>query len=268
MPELPEVEIIVRRIRKVFLGSVVSDIVLPSKRAISSMGKLRQRLVGQRLEDVLRRGKAMVLKIGQGFLIVHLRLNGQVCIVRDMPRYCIFGMLFEEKEYNLYICDFRGLAQVKWVEDIDEEEFIKGLGPDVLYDDLPFDYFYDRLKRNRGSIKTLLMDQRFISGIGNIYAVEALFRAGISPHRPASSLSREEAKRLHRAVKEVISLAVKRAAVPEKYLKDDSHSPAKKASWEFFVYGREGQECRVCGGKIKKMKIAGRGTYFCPNCQV
>ncbi len=268
MPELPEVEIIVRRIREVFLDSVVSDVVLPSKRGSFSMDQMRQRLIGQRLEDVLRRGKAIVLKIGQGFLIIHLRLNGQVCIVHNLPRHCIFGVLFEDKEYSLYVCDFRGLAQIKWVEDLDEDEFINGLGPDALYDELAFDYFYDRIKRNRGSIKTLLMDQRFISGIGNIYAVEALFRAGISPHRPASSLSRDEAKRLHKAVKEVISLAVKRAAVPEKYFKDDSRRPAKRASWEFFVYGRDGQECRVCGGKIKKTKIAGRGTYFCPNCQV
>ncbi len=270
MPELPEVEIIVRRLRKIFIGKRVKSVLLYGIKArlSSEQKKALTSIKGENIKSIERKGKAILIFFERSAIIIHLRINGQVCISQTIPANVIFGVEFEDEPYGLYVCDPRRLATVEWVDDISNHKFLSGLGPDALSEAFSEEYFLNNIKRYKKPIKVLLMEQSFVSGIGNIYAVEALFRAGIRPDRPANSISKDEAKRLYKAIKDVLSESIGTCSVPAKYFIDKSKMGNTHAkNYEFFVYGKANKPCLRCGNKISKTTISGRGTYFCPVCQ-
>lgn len=268
MPELPEVEVIARELRSMFKGKRIIEVLVYADRVVKGISKNNfiKQLTGKEVVNIIRKGKAILFEIEGVWLIIHLKINGQVYISGNKPPWSMIGFRFEGEKKCLYLCDFRGLVEIRLSKDPCRETFLAKMGPDALSEEFTFEYFYSKIKDSRSKIKSLIMDQGFIAGIGNIYAVESLFRAKIRPDRIAKSLSEEEAKKLYGAIKNVLQDSICYGAAVKKYFVDGKDRG--DFSDKFLVYNREGQPCRICGEKIVKIALSGRGTYFCPVCQV
>ncbi len=268
MPELPEVEVITGELRRRFKGKKIEKVEVYSPKTLRGVNarEFVERITGREVKDIARRGKAILFELQNCWVVIHLKINGQVWIAKERPPWARISFKFKDCDEYLYLCDSRGLLEVSMVESLKEEVFFRQMGPEPLSQDFTFDYFYSKLKKSRSKIKPLLMDQKLVAGLGNIYSAEALFRAGIRPDRSANSLSEEETKRLYLAIKDLLQDAIKHGAVVKKYFIDGNKR--KDFSPNLMVYDREGQPCFKCGEKIVKVNISGRGTYFCPVCQV
>jgi len=266
MPELPEVETIKRELQNVIKGKKITQVVINSSKVIKGLtkGEFKEQLVGKTIESVLRRGKLLIIKLSSGkFLTIHLRMTGQLIYPGDGKKSRVSFELSSGKilDFN----DQRLLGELKLVDDWKSLEFVKKLGPEPS--DLTSKQFKQMLSKKKGKIKPLLMNQSFIAGVGNLYAAEALFRARIHPEKKANSLSDKQTESLLKNLKKVLKQAT--------FHKGSSFDQYVQLSGEggdyvqkyVKVYGRKGKPCPVCGGKIKRITVGGRGTYFCPKCQ-
>lgn len=273
MPELPEVETIRRDLEKKVRGKRVNKVIIRSEKAIktpSSPDEFIRKIEGRVLSGIKRRGKYLILELDcKDSLIIHLRLTGRLIYSsegEELP-YTRVTFVFPDKT-QLSFTNMRGLGGL-WL--ISDEEFtnlpfLKSLGPEPLENDFTLDRFRELLKGKKGRIKSLLMDQAFIAGVGNIYSQEALFLAGIHPERNTSMLIDREIKSLYGNL-----LAVLREALSYGGSSVDTYVNlnGKKGDYESYlrVYGRKGKDCPRCGAVIRKIKVSGRGTCFCPVCQ-
>ncbi|MBA7662033.1 Formamidopyrimidine-DNA glycosylase [subsurface metagenome] len=222
------------------------------------------------MSGVKRRGKYLILELDSGeSLIIHLRLTGRLIYSseREELPYTRVTFIFPDKT-QLSFTNMRGLGGLWLVsdEEFTNLPFLKSLGPEPLKNDFTLDRFRELLKGKKGRIKSLLMDQAFIAGVGNIYSQEALFLSGIHPERNASMLIDREVESLYNNL-----LAVLREALSYGGSSIDAYVDlsGKKGSYESHlrVYGRKGKDCSRCGAVIRKIKVSGRGTCFCPVCQ-
>jgi formamidopyrimidine-DNA glycosylase len=272
MPELPEVETIINDLRPSLKGRSFTDITILWPRMVlqPSAEKLRQRLPGQTIKDIGRRGKYLIFRLDSGeVLILHLRMTGSLLLKRkgeppaENSSYirAVFGL---DNGTELLFTDRRKLGTVSLVKD--ENEVIGKLGPEPLGISFTTKALAERLSKHKAPIKAVLCDQEVIAGIGNMYADEALFFAGIHPLRAANSLSREEIKRLHRAIRKVLSKAIGNGGAS---ISDYRRPTGEKGSQQddFYVAHRGGQTCKVCATPIERIPVRNRGTYFCPRCQ-
>ncbi|MFN0104732.1 MAG: Fpg/Nei family DNA glycosylase [Bryobacteraceae bacterium] len=260
MPEMPEVEAVCKRLRLEAEGAVIQRVrLLRPAVAIGDIGGACRRV---RLERVERRGKNILLHLSRGAVLhVHLRMTGNLYVIPD-HRFLVTAVRAVWE-----LSDGRGIV----LEDPRALGRIRLLAPDALpevgYDPLDAGFTVDALAElTRGSkrpAKLFLLDQTKVAGLGNIYAAEALFRAGIDPRRAMGTLRRPRLVRLQAAIVEVISGAVER--VYELYSKPGRTIEAEQQ--ELTVYGREGEACRVCGKLVKRLAQGGRSTYFCGRCQ-
>jgi formamidopyrimidine-DNA glycosylase len=256
MPELPEVESAVRRLRKAAVGREIADVAVyhRSLRRRLSPAKLRS-LRGARVTAVERRGKHQLLVLGDGRVLhAHFRMTGdwQMDDVSDeLPRFARAAISFRDGS-RVVLDDPRALCTL----DLHAAgaELDLGLGPEPDDPALTADSLHAAFARKRGPIKPVLLDQRVIAGLGNIYAAESLWQAKIAPTTPAASLTKRQVAALLKAIRKVID-----AATGARYT-DASVS-------RLAVYDREGQRCRRCGGTIERIVQSGRSTYFCPRCQ-
>ncbi len=211
-----------------------------------------------KVEGLLRRGKHIVFALPKKLLVIHLRMSGRLAWDegRDIPKHT--RLILEFPHGRVLFIDPRRLGTVEVMEEFSEE-----LGPDALGD---LSFLDEALGKSKAPIKVWLLDQRNIAGLGNIYAAEALFLAGIDPRRPASSLKPAEIARLKEAIHHVLSEAL---AAMGTTLSDGAYrTPAGEAGdYAPRVYGREGLPCPVCATPIERVELGGRGTYFCPRCQ-
>lgn len=265
MPELPEVEIIKRELERAALGKRIIEVKINNPKVIK-VPKREAFLKGLKnttIRDILRKGKLLILELSSGnSLLIHLRLTGQLIYPGDAKQSRVSFKLSDNKwlDFN----DRRLLGELRLVDDWTSLRFIKELGPELF--DLTVDKFKEMLGNRRTKIKPLLMEQTFISGIGNLYAAEALFRAKIHPERSASSLSDKEKEVLFKEANTVLSEAIKdKGSSMDQYVQL-SGRPGDYARYHK-VYGRAGEPCFVCKTPIKRIVLAGRGTYFCPKCQ-
>ncbi len=261
MPELPEVETIVRALRpwvegKRLLGLEALD---PALRHLPSQLRLPARV-----ERLARRGKYILFHLSQRkerekLLVIHLRMSGRLLWGEESPPGRV-RLLLSFPRGGVYLVDKRRLAQAELVE-----EFDRGLGPEPFGD---LSWLPEALGKSRMPVKAWLLDQRKIAGIGNIYAAEILFRARIDPRRPARSLSLAEAHRLARAIPQVLEEAI--AGRGTTLADAEYRLPSGELGGfqlRLAVYGRAGEPCPRCGTAIERVKLAGRSTYFCPRCQ-
>lgn len=220
-------------------------------------------LKGCAIKNILRKGKLLILELSSGkSLAIHLKMTGQLVYPGDGKISRVSFRLSDGKllDFN----DRRLFAEMRLIDNWRELKFIKGLGPEPL--ELSAEQFKKMLSGKKTKIKPLLMDQTFISGIGNLYAAEALFRAKINPQRPASSLSGQEKGLLFKEIKDTLSEAIKyKGSSIDQYVQL-SGSPGDYAK-HHKVYGREDKPCLICKAPIKRISLGGRGTYFCPKCQ-
>jgi len=223
--------------------------------------------VGRRFLAVRRPAKYLLLELEpQGFLLVHLRMSGRMRLV---PGYEPCGVhirlaLDLASGRSLRLDDQRTFGRVWLVDDL--ASVLKGLGPEPLSDEWDADGFWRALERRHRMIKPLLLDQSLVAGLGNIYVDESLHRAGIHPARRSDSLRRDEAIRLHAAIREVLAEAIAHGGTT---LRDYATPEGAGGAYQFAlqVYGRENEPCGRCGAAIVKTRLAQRGTHYCPVCQ-
>jgi formamidopyrimidine-DNA glycosylase len=258
MPELPEVETVVRSVaphligRRIVSARFTSKFVTPGDRA-----KLARRLSGRRIESVVRRGKFIVITLDQGGLAVHLGMTGKL-LVAGVETAHTHGVFTLDDGVLLYE-DPRQFGRIEW-----GHTRVAKLGPEPLTIGLA--EFTANLKKRKTRIKALLLNQAFLAGLGNIYVDEILFTSGIHPLAQASKISAARAAKMHQAMVETLTLAIEhRGSSISDYVDADGN----RGNFQILhrVYGREGEPCMNCGAPIKKTVVAGRGTHFCPKCQ-
>lgn len=265
MPELPEVETIVRRLRNPLIGRTFCDVYVGWERmAGASSIELRERLPGQRVEAIARRGKYLVFQLLSGdSLVIHLKMTGDLRVAPVSEAYhkhdrVVFDL---DNGYQLRFQDPRKFGRVYLTND--PKEILGRLGPEPLDDRFTEDDFVALFERRSGRIKSLLLDQEFIAGLGNIYADEALFLAGIQPQRRADTLLEEDKRRLYRAIRHVLGVAIEQKGSS---LLDETYRGGQYQQ-QFLVYGRWEQPCTECGSPIQRTRLGQRSAHFCPNCQ-
>jgi len=265
MPELPEVETIKRQLEKVILGKKISAVIVNNPKVIKepSLELFKRGLEGVKIAKILRKGKALILELSSGkSLVTHLRMTGQLVYPGSAKQSRVSFKLSDNTilDYN----DRRILGELRLLDDWRNLKFIRELGPEPF--DLPEEEFKKMLSEKKTKIKPLLMDQTFISGIGNLYVAEALFKAKIHPLRPASSLSDKEKENLFSAIEEILDSAIKhKGSSIDQYVMVSG----EKGDYVKYhkVYDRENEPCYVCKTPIKRISQGGRGTYFCARCQ-
>jgi len=265
MPELPEVETIKRQLEKIIQGRRISAVIVNNPKVIKepSCELFKRNLKGVKIVKILRKGKVLIFELSSGkSLVVHLRMTGQLVYPGSAKNSRVSFRLSDNTilDYN----DRRILGELRLLDDWRGLKFIKELGPEPF--DLTVREFNQMLSRKNTKIKPLLLDQTFISGIGNLYAAEALFKAKINPLRQASDLSDNEKSGLFSAIKEILTAAIKhKGSSIDQYVT----LTGDKGGYVSYhkVYGRENKPCYVCKSPIRRIALGGRGTYFCARCQ-
>jgi len=269
MPELPEVETIRLDLQESLPGLRITDITIVDRRIlktnepVSFVKELKQRT----FDAIARRGKMLIIPFKEGgFLLVHLKMTGQL----------IYGEKLALKETKVVFSlsngkylnynDQRLFGRLSFVPNLEEEPFLQQIGPEPFADDFTKIWISAQLKRRRVPIKTLLLDQHFIAGIGNIYASEILFQAKISPKKRGDRLSQSEINALHQATIRVLKEAIRFRGTSMRNYRD---SNGEKGSFinRIKVYNKENEPCPVCRLEIKRIVQSGRSTFYCQRCQ-
>jgi formamidopyrimidine-DNA glycosylase len=270
MPELPEVETVARSLRAPLIGRQVQGMWYDWARTIHSPtpDEFAARITGQTFRAVDRRAKYILCYLDSDILVVHLKMTGRLYIAGthdecDADRWLHFRLELDDSR-QLRFSDARKFGRVYLTDDL--ARITGALGPEPLAADFLVGDFHQRLQNRQRIIKALLLDQTFIAGVGNIYADEALFRAGIHPLRRADSLSDDEIARLYQAIRATLNAGIDHeGASVNWYRKPDGTRGSSQE--HFYVYGREGQPCQQCGYPVEKIRVAQRGTHYCPICQ-
>ena len=270
MPELPEVETVVRNLRKPLIGHTVTGMWYDWDKTVHSPDPktFANRVVGQRFTAVNRRAKYILCELEDDVLIVHLKMTGRLYVAErdathDADRWVHFRLDLDG-DRQLRFSDARKFGRVYLTADVNT--ITGGLGPEPLNEAFTPQVFKEQLAGRSKNVKALLLDQTVLAGVGNIYADESLFRAGIHPLRRTDQLTDDEIVRLHGTVRDSLNAGITHeGASINWYRKPDGTKGASQD--HFYVYGRDGQPCKQCGTPIEKIRVAQRGTHFCPVCQ-
>ncbi|HXJ36323.1 MAG TPA: bifunctional DNA-formamidopyrimidine glycosylase/DNA-(apurinic or apyrimidinic site) lyase [Candidatus Eisenbacteria bacterium] len=269
MPELPEVETIVRGLAPALDGRIVREVVVREPRLrVTLASDFATRLGGRRLGTMRRLGKYMLTPLDDGRVwLVHLGMTGRLTLAgaRPLPLVHDHVVLRLDDQRTLTYNDPRRFGRL----DVLEPGAVPGVvgpGVDALDDALSAAWLFARSRKRRTSVKALLMDQRQVAGLGNIYVSELLFRAGVRPRRRAALLTRDECTRIVEAMRAVLGEAIGRGGSSISDYRD-GFDQAGSFQDEHLVYDRAGEPCRRCGGPIKGVVVVGRSTFYCPRCQ-
>lgn len=271
MPELPEVETVVRYIRPHLVERSVVRFTAhwPKVTAPASPEEFTRQVTYRTIKNVRRRGKYIILELDQGYIHLHLRMTGRLQVLYAEDCQSVNGQHVTARfdlsdQHCLVFNDIRKFGRVGYLDDLNTLE--ARLGPEPLSRGFTPQIFYDLLHGRTRRIKPLLLDQAFVSGLGNIYVDEALFRARIHPEMPAMKLTLVEAAALHQAIRNVLSESIRdngTTIINFQY----GEGNAGRFREKLRVFRHDGEPCPVCGTTIKKTRVAQRGTYLCPSCQ-
>ena len=266
MPELPEVETIKNELSPWVVGQSFTRVTIfdPDLIPETSIEEFQHKLIGQTIRGLERRGKYLIFNLGDQALIMHLRMTGALLInPKGIDQYARASFHFSNGA-QLIFNDLRRLG-VMWLVK-DAEAIVGKLGPEPLAESFSPGILGQRLSQHRVPIKAALIDQSVIAGIGNMYADEALFAAGIHPLRKANALSAEEIQTLYHCIRRVLRSAIdSKGASVDTYVRPEGQLGA--AQFHFKVAHRDGQLCPTCGTPIRRILLRNRGSYFCPRCQ-
>lgn len=286
MPELPEIETIRLGLQKYLIGKQIENIEI---RVAKVFVGNKKDVVGAKISGLRRIGKGLIIELDNDFVLaIHLKMTGQLVYSDEKTKALklsdkIGGTTLPSKYSHiiftldpsagsgqvahLYYNDLRRFGWIKAVkkDDLMQIPFFKEMGPEPLKD-LTLEKFKEIISKSNLVIKVLLMDQKRIGGIGNIYANDSLFEAKIYPERKAKDLKPEEIKKLYDAILKVLKKGLEYGGSSDENF---VNALGQEGNYQnhALVYGREGEKCRACGSIIKKIKLGGRGTYFCPKCQ-
>ena len=280
MPELPEVETVRRGLERQVVGFEIARVEVLRARAIASppLPELFcSALEGCRVQAWLRRGKYLMAELQRdgrdgGYWGVHLRMTGQFLWMSQPQEPCRHTRVrfWNRQEQELRFVDTRSFGEMWWVPAGEKPETVitglQKLGPEPFSPAFNPTYLAERLAGSKRPIKTALLDQRLVAGVGNIYADESLFMSRISPHTPCNRLGLQQLERLHAAVVEVLTTSIGAGGTTFSDFRDltGTNGNYGHAAW---VYRRSGEPCRVCGSPIQRDKLSGRSSHWCPNCQ-
>jgi len=273
MPELPEVETIRRGLERVMIGQTVREIKIRETRFRQpvNVAKLRKLVSGQQIEALHRRAKYLLCELeNRAHLVIHLGMSGRLLYCKKtlpLQKHDHIRFIFNNG-HELRFCDPRRFGMVDAVPPGELADYIhfRSLGPEPLSPQFTATYLAVRAKKLSRPIKNFLMDGAVVVGVGNIYASESLFRAGVNPKKPSGKLRPLEWEKLTRAIRATLKLAIKRGGTTF----SDFHNSDGEMGYfqqELMVYDRAGEPCRVCNGKIRRIVQAGRSSFYCPRCQ-
>lgn len=304
MPELPEVETVRRGLERTLLGKTIKDVEVRVKKLFpGDPSFIDWRLRGAKIQAIKRRAKVLLLELSNGWtLAIHLKMTGQLIVKSDQSKtnQAAFVGGHPEKVYEqslphlhthiiikftdgttLYYNDLRKFGWMRLLRSNENsqtsrtkfnaptvDEFINrlGLGPEPLGEEFTLDYFRRLVQSRKISIKQLLLDQKGIGGIGNIYADEALFYAGIHPQTRASDIKPRALRRLYDGIRQVLELGIEHGGTTMNTYRNVDGGQGRMRE-HLKVYGREGEPCLVCGTLIKRIKVGQRSSHFCSKCQ-
>ncbi len=273
MPELPEVETVRRTLIQLVKGKTIKEVTIHWPRIIKKpeeIDQFKDALIGQTIHDVKRRGKFLKFILNDYVLVSHLRMEGRYGLYKpeepfDQHTHVIFKFNdLTELRYR----DVRKFGTMHLFKKGEEEQHLPlaQLGPEPFSPQFTVDYLIERLAKTMRKIKTALLDQSLVVGLGNIYVDEALFRAGINPERTASQLSQQEYERLHMEIVKTLQEAVAQGgSTIRSYV--NTQGEIGMFQLQLNVYGRTNEPCKKCGEVLTKTVVGGRGTHYCEKCQ-
>ena len=281
MPELPEVETVKQRLQSLIKNQRIMQIrILHHKSFIGSKNKI----VGARVKKISRKAKILQVHLDNGLnLLIHLKMTGQLIFmnndikiggghptadwVADLPTSHTRVIFKFKSGAKLFFNDMRIFGWIKILDDKEVSQELSNYGPDAIDKSFNQEYLFEKLKSRSISIKQAIMISDIVGGVGNIYASEALFVAGIDPTRPAKKLSKQEVKKLVKVIKQVVKEAIefKGTTFDGKFV--DVNGLSGNYQKKLKVYGREGKPCPTCAERIQKIQLGNRGTYYCQSCQ-
>jgi formamidopyrimidine-DNA glycosylase len=267
MPELPEVETIKNDLAPHVTGRIINSVTLLWERTLQQPSKeeFERIIIGQKISGIDRRGKYLIFELESGYrLVMHMRMSGSLMLGRNNPPPHTRAIIHLDNGNDIYFNDPRKFGKMQVVKDCGC--VLGKLGVEPLSDDFTIQTLSGLLGKRKSPVKSVLLDQCLIAGIGNMYADEALFASKIHPSRPADSLTREEIKALHKTIQEVLRLGIKNkgASVTNYFRPDGETGTAHK---QFKVAHCKDKPCPVCKTRLQRILVHQRGTYFCPNCQ-
>lgn len=270
MPELPEVETTRTGIAPHVLGEKIYKVIVRDGRLRWPVPKeLKRNITGRAVRDISRRGKYLIFHFDNGSMLVHLGMSGSLRILTakvKAEKHDHADFIFESG-CILRFRDPRRFGSILWTGgDPEQHSLLAALGPEPLGDELSGDYLFRRSRGRAQSVKTFIMDSRIVTGVGNIYANEALFAAGIHPRNQAGKISKARYEKLGAAIKEVLEKAVAKGGTT---LRDFVNSAGEPGYFrhELQVYARAGQACVQCRAPIKVQRLGQRSTFYCSRCQ-
>lgn len=270
MPELPEVETTLRGLAPALKGRTVCGVnIRQPKLRWPVPAELPDLLTGQKVRGLRRRAKYLLIEFAHGTLILHLGMSGNLRIVAagtPLKKHDHFDLVLDNGSV-MRLHDPRRFGAVLWHSgDVAMHPLLSALGPEPLDEAFDGDYLYPATRNKTAAIKLAIMDQRIVVGVGNIYANEALFRAGIRPQLPANKLSRPRCERLVAEIRATLTAAIaKGGSTLRDYVSSDG-SPGYFQQ-EYWVYGRAGEACRRCGESVRLLRLGQRASFYCPHCQ-
>lgn len=273
MPELPEVETVCRGLRRHIIGRTITEVVVRSDSVIHDQTMSAEvfvaRVKGRTVCEVKRRGKYILLKLDEIWLICHLRMTGKLLFqsATEQPTKHDHVIFYLDDGNALFYEDVRRFGGFHLrAEDVMTTEPISKLGPEPLEEAFCAEYLFESTRKRKRSIKAHLLDQGIVAGIGNIYADEILFSAGVRPRKSAMRLSRVEAQAIVDASKHILSEAIiAGGSTIRDYVDSESREGTFQLSHQ--VYGRAGRPCKHCGTVLKCVAVGGRSSVYCPRCQ-
>ena len=264
MPELPEVETIARTLQPDLIGKTILSAEVRWARTLAtpSLIQFKKQIAGQKILDVSRRAKYLILNLEDYNLLIHLRMSGDLMIREGkiIPEKHDRLLLNLSDHHYLAFNDTRKFGRV-WLTD-QPEEILGKLGPEPFGKVFTAQWLFENLHARKRSLKPLLLDQTFLAGLGNIYTDECLHIANLHPLASSNNVTKEQATALHKAIRAVLKEGIRRngASIDWVYRGGEFQN-------YFRVYGRDGQACSVCGTTIQKLTVGQRGTHICPTCQ-
>jgi formamidopyrimidine-DNA glycosylase len=269
MPELPEVEVCRQGISPHIIDHNVTAVIVRNAKLRWPIPEAVQTITGQRVESVERRSKYLLIKFSTGTLVMHLGMSGTIRVINEttpVAKHDHFDLVFNNQK-ALRLNDPRRFGAVLWFENhIDEQGLLTKLGPEPLSDDFAYGYLFTKAKNRKVPIKTFLMNNHIVVGVGNIYANEALFTAGILPTTLAGTISEQRFDKLTDIIKKVLAAAIEQGGTTLKDFTQADGRPGYFAQ-KLQVYGRAGKKCLVCESILEEVRQSNRSSVYCPTCQ-
>jgi len=271
MPELPEVETIKEDLRKLVVGSRIEEARVLDPALVEGVApeELARRLAGTTITGARRRAKHLIVELDSGDAIVfQLKIGGQLLLVPPVaePTTALMLVLHLDGDRQLFLRDETDYTRARVMDDEALEERFSSLGPEPLGESFGVEYLHETLSRRRAQIKSLLLDQKVVAGIGNIYADEVLYDARLHPRRKANTLTGEDWEALHRAILKNLSAGIEHRGTTFGLYRDVLGRRGHHQD-HLRVFLKAGKPCPECGGKVVKEKVGGRATFLCPACQ-